>query len=339
MTPSARYLLSFGLTCAVLTALYAIAFVCQLGAPVAAEYWVPEMKLVKTHLAERIPGRKLVILGGSNALFGLDSSLIERETRLATVNLALHGALPLDYMLAHASALLRPGDVVILSLEAGYYEAVNPSPSWFSSNVMAWEPEYFWHLRLAEQIGFARSASARRVLNGVIARLYEARLRHAHGRLVRTREAVLADAAAVWEGRRYLEGRAAYSLRSMDEHGDIRGAVGSFYTPSGGSLSVPTFTYAPQPWHTLRQFRDDCRNRGIRVFIAWPAVPAELAVPARPYIGQIRAHVAGLGIAVLGEPGDYTMEHRYFFDTLYHLNEEGRALRTARLLTFLKAQL
>jgi hypothetical protein len=125
----------------------------------------------------------------------------------------------------------------------------------------------------------------------------------------------------------------------MDEHGDIRGNIGSLYPVSAESVSVPTFTYAPQPWQTLRQFRDDCRNRGMRVFITWPAVPARLAASAQRYVGQIRAHVASLGIPVLGEPGDYALEDRYFFDTLYHLNEEGRALRTARLLSFLKAQL
>ena len=68
MTAARAYLVGVLVTCLVLTGAYAVAFVGQLGAPVAAEYWVPEMRMVKLQTAAEIPGRKVVIVGGSNAL-------------------------------------------------------------------------------------------------------------------------------------------------------------------------------------------------------------------------------------------------------------------------------
>src|SRR5204863_147638 len=117
---------------------------------------------------------------------------------------------------------------------------------------------------------------------------------------------------------------------------------GSRYTDDVESLPVPRFTYSPQPWDTLRRFGEACQRRGVRVFIAWPAVPARLgrnAASIQRYVDEIRARVARLGIPTLGEPSEYALEQRYFYDTIYHLNDEGRTMRTARLLAHLKAQL
>ena len=47
MAPWGRYLLMFFVTGLVVIGVYAAAFVYQLGAPVEAEYWIPEMKIVK----------------------------------------------------------------------------------------------------------------------------------------------------------------------------------------------------------------------------------------------------------------------------------------------------
>ena len=342
MRAARSYLAVFALTGFVLTVLYAAAFVYQLGAPVAAEYWVPEMRMVKLRTAARVPGPKVVIVGGSNALFSLDSALIERQTKRPTTNLSLHASLALPYLLADAASILRPGDTVILSLEYGYYEAVNPSPSWFASNIMAWDPGYFWRLDLRDRVAFTLSAPAKRVLNGVAAKLAEARLRRGHGRVVRAPDTVVAEAEAVWAGAATPAARATYSFRSIDRHGDIVGNVGAEYTDDVEGLAVPTFTYAPEPWAELRRFYDDCRRRDIGVFIAWPAVPARFgrtAPAVARYVAEIRAHVAALGIPTLGEPSEYALDQRYFYNSIYHLNEEGRALRTARLLSHLNGRL
>ncbi len=342
MRPSARFLVAGLATCLALAVVYALVFWAQLGAPVAAEYWVPEAEIVKRDAADRQRGRRIVILGGSNALFGLDSAAIEAATQRPTVNLGLHGGLSLDYLLGHARRILRPGDVVILSLEYGYFESVNPSPSWFTSNVMAWAPGYFRSLSLAEKIEFAWSTAAKRVLNGALAALFETRLRERRGRVVRAPEAVLEEARAIARSGSATGKPPLYSFQNMSERGDIRGNDGFLYTEDPDSLPTPVFKYSDGPWARLRRFQEECRRRGIRVFLSWPALPAQLGrneAAVRRYMRAVQAEAARLGLPALGEPADFLIDRRYFYNTIYHLNQEGRAVRTARVLDRLKPEL
>jgi hypothetical protein len=342
MRPSARFLVAGLVTVMALVAAYAAVFLAQLGAPVAAEYWVPEAEIVKADAAERQRGRRIVILGGSNALFGLDSAAIESATRRPTVNLGLHGGLSLDYMLGHASPLFRPGDIVILSLEYSYFESANPSPSWFTSNVMAWAPRYFWRLSPRDKLEFAWSTPAKRVLNGALAALFGTRLRERRGRVVRAPAAVLEEAGAIRQAGGGSAKPALYSFQNMSERGDIQGTDGSFYTDDLDTLPAPVFKSSHEAWERLRRFQSECRRRGIRVFLSWPALPAQFGrnEPAvRRYLKAIQTEAARLGLPALGDPADYLLDQRYFFNTIYHLNQEGRAVRTARVLDRLRPEL
>src|SRR4051812_36376231 len=60
---------------------------------------------------------RVVILGGSGALFGVDAELMERKLGVPCVNLAVHAGLGTRYLLARARRDLRPGDVVVLTPE------------------------------------------------------------------------------------------------------------------------------------------------------------------------------------------------------------------------------
>ena len=116
---------------------------------------------------------------------------------------------------------MRPGDVIVMLLEYEYYWAGGGDGAWFRSNIMAWEETHFWTLSAAEKLKFICSVPAGRVLNGVIARLYAPTLRRLYGRGARKPEVVVAEAREVWEKQIYKQGEFAYSLRGLNEHGDL----------------------------------------------------------------------------------------------------------------------
>jgi hypothetical protein len=43
-----------------------------------------------------------------------------------------------------------------------------------------------------------------------------------------------------------------------------------------------------------------------------------------------------MDIPIVGTPKDFVMGKQYFFDTRYHLNREGRDLRTLRMIEVLR---
>jgi hypothetical protein len=337
MRPAGRYLLSFALTVVSVMGLYVIAFLFQVGAPVSAEYWLHDVIIVKRHIANAIPERKLVILGGSASLFGYDSAHIEHATGVRTVNLALHGGLSLDYLVAYARPLLRRGDTVLLTLEYEFY-ARGDYPSWFTSNVMAWDPEYFWRLPFMEKVDFASGVSAARVTNGVFAQVLRQRLHTSRGRGRRESRVVLSEMKEMWKDTSDRPRLRRYSFRRLNRHGDIQGNQGSSLPENYARPALQVHDDAPV-WDDLRAFSEECKTLGVRLFIGWPPVPARDAPAMYAIMDRVHQYVKGLGIVTVGNPRDRVHDERFFFDMFYHLNEDGRRIQTTKLVSDLKEKL
>ncbi|MDB5171251.1 MAG: hypothetical protein JWN51_24 [Phycisphaerales bacterium] len=81
--------------------------------------WINFMCRQKEVMLDRraAQGHRLIIVGGSNALFGIDGELIERKLHVPTVNYGLHAGLPLNYMLFRVSKKMQPGDTILLDPE------------------------------------------------------------------------------------------------------------------------------------------------------------------------------------------------------------------------------
>ena len=149
------------------------------------------------------------------------------------------------------------------------------------------------------------------------------------------------DAIGIWQTKSYVGKPLTYSLSNLDEHGDMQNNRGTRYTgPSGSSLSS-TFAYASDLWLQLENFAAYCRGRDITLFVAWPALMTDPGLsdanPTVPRnVAHIESHFAKARIGILGRPQDYYLDRVYFFDTQYHLNEEGRAIRTSQLVRDLR---
>jgi len=71
----------------------------------------------KHALLEQTATPKLVLTGGSNVPFGIQSPVLEKELGLPVVNMGLVAGMGIDFMLAEIAGSLRAGDAVLLSLE------------------------------------------------------------------------------------------------------------------------------------------------------------------------------------------------------------------------------
>jgi hypothetical protein len=67
-------------------------------------------------VAAKMPGRRIVLAGGSNTVFGVDADVIARETGIPTVNAGMRSMLGsetnyIDFL----TPMIRPGDIVLYS--------------------------------------------------------------------------------------------------------------------------------------------------------------------------------------------------------------------------------
>jgi hypothetical protein len=74
--------------------------------------------LVDKHkYAQSIQSPKIVLVGGSNLAFGINSGLLSEKTKLPVVNMALLAPLGIHFILSDAADYIKKGDIVIMSFE------------------------------------------------------------------------------------------------------------------------------------------------------------------------------------------------------------------------------
>src|SRR6266576_1729813 len=70
--------------------------------------------LEKDRLIRTTPSPKIILVGGSNLAFGIDSRMMKDSLGVNVVNMGLYAKLGLRYMLAQVKPYIRRGDVVII---------------------------------------------------------------------------------------------------------------------------------------------------------------------------------------------------------------------------------
>lgn len=277
--------------------------------------WIRGMcqrKDVALHRAAATGRPRLVIVGGSGALFGIDADLIGRKLNIPAVNDATHAGLG-PYLLRRARAVLRPGDSALLCPE---YELWWGQPG--SSRTE-------WDYGISYDKGFVWS-------RGTGAALRE---------LYSVPGAEYWDSLSGWSSR--LRGRAPeipwYNLATMDAAGDLRTAV------RRQTFSIPAEYALPDPGNPacaaeeFLEFGRWAKAHGVRVFYSWPNEcrpdpPPTAAEGLTPE--PLRAFIRECGFVLLNDPGEASFPQPWFTDTRYHLDGGGRRVRTEALIRRLR---
>jgi hypothetical protein len=261
------------------------------------------------------PGGRIIIVGGSNALFGIDAELIERKLGVTTVNYATHGGLG-GYVLDRARTVISPGDTVLLC------------------------PEYeLWHNRATDlsDVEWAYVCT------------YDKRYIWAHGpgpalRMLYSQPAqAYVDALLGWREhlrvtRKGLDG--AHNLVLLDHCGDLRADLPRrALTPGGIIFADPADPACAAD--DFRAFAAWARANQVRVLYSWPnmyhqswprgAPPGAVSTPA-----ATRAFLDEMGFITLNEPSDTFYPRDWFTDTTYHPDGGCRRVRTEALIRELR---
>lgn len=154
-TASLAYLGHFGLffLCALVCAM--CVFLLQIGVPTESSFWTYYMENKKVALADAYGGKRILIVAGSSALYGLRATIIESRTGIRTVNLAVHGEIGLDYMLDVVKRSARAEDIIILPLEYSFYYSDRRLDYLQADYVMSRRPGYFDSFGLREKLRYA----------------------------------------------------------------------------------------------------------------------------------------------------------------------------------------
>lgn len=120
------------------------------------EYWVKQVYLCKHEIARRleeVSTPRIIIISGSNSMFGINNKTLEELTGCPVINMATHAGLPLEYLMFEANKHIRKGDIVVLPLEYNYYWR-EPNEKWQIDNLFAWGKDFLRNAHWGEKISY-----------------------------------------------------------------------------------------------------------------------------------------------------------------------------------------
>ncbi|MFZ4682369.1 MAG: hypothetical protein ACOYMS_07695, partial [Terrimicrobiaceae bacterium] len=106
----------------------------------------------KDAIARETSSPRIILVGGSNVLYGLSARQISEALGVNAINYGTHAGLTLDYLLYKAKTIARSGDLVVLALEYEYFEATGVLNSVSFEYIVGGDPAYISQLSLNQAL-------------------------------------------------------------------------------------------------------------------------------------------------------------------------------------------
>lgn len=326
---------SFLVFSAICTLYYGL-FRLQLGNYVTAEWWLVDLYAYKDHLARQKKTPRLIIAAGSNCLFGINSQIVEEKTGYNVINLSSHLALDFDFYYYKIMEYIQDGDTIILPLEYEYY-SYNSISDWFANNMIAWGKEdYIDNLPLTDLVKFIFHVPKMRIYKGFFNQGEEIPT-HDRSFIIKV---LSSSSASEWKG---------YGYETINQHGEM--SINSKPIPalalSSTNIGYPYIRNAELSDHFLEVYRkieELVKSRNGRLVLTWPAsIRNRRFDHKKPGFNQeaqkLREKLANESIPIFCPPEDFNLDLQYFFNTHYHLNNKGSAIRSEKLAECINREL
>lgn len=277
-----------------------------------------QASLLKRDLLLATPSPRIIIFGGSNIAFGIDSEFIEEQMGIPVINYGLHVALgvaPLNEIRDH----IQPGDIIIISLE--YYNFIDETAFFGQPQYLAdwveFDPTRIWDVhdpyRQAPGIYLAMfqrkvNRQTRYYLNGLV----------------------------------YDIGRNFYVGGTSDKFNAYGDFIGHFGENSERTFTIPDtvypINYVDVAYPFLEEFNQFAKSKGaLVVYEAQAHRETNCEKTGKKNLDTFFRRIKNkTTIPLLTELDQLCLPDTYFYDTPYHLNEQGRRIRTERLVVNLQ---
>ncbi|WAG08257.1 hypothetical protein NRZ30_04110 [Aeromonas jandaei] len=309
--------------------IYILAYLYQLGRGVDAEWWVLNVTQKKMNIADNNKENRLLIISGSNAMFGFDSYKLSHLINKNVINLSIHAGLDISYYRMMLDNTVVKGDVVIMPLEYIYYSREDEYSDWHINNMIAWGHDYLNWIPVWKKIEFFSHVSFQRVLKGLLSE--KKTNTDSYSNVIKYK-----NDEGTYKG---------YNYTSLNNKGDINRFN---YT------SPDVIEYIQQPDkhdEELSYYINDYKNvttyaktellkikkliegRGGVLYLSWPTTMKSKYFNrynkhALYLVHSIKDQLSPLGFTFLCDPFYANLEQSYFLDTNYHLNGNGAKKRS-----------
>ena len=320
-----RYFFFIATGALLLAVMWGVAFQFSLGIEATPEARFISEWYDRKEGVEDTSGPSLYLVGGSSGFFGVDTRTVASEIGVPSINFATHAALSLDYIVSRVKASLKPGDLVVLMLEYSYF-------------VESGSTDVMMEFMVGGDAGYFRSQGYQEQMFGFLA--------DSPKDLVLRLVSGLSGQGETQGDVMGVVDREMSELGNRDHHEASRASgaqkIAIREAPPVRVLFMGQKIAQSPAWETLSLFSNWCRENQIQVFAAFPPLlyhPEYAASTVDETALTITDQYETLGISVIGNLRRSLRPPEEFFDSVYHLNEEGKKVKTRHFVQDLKLQM
>jgi len=248
---------------------------------------------------------KIVLAGGSNLAFGIDSEAIQHKFNRPVVNMGLHAGLGLGRILYNISPFLNSGDILLIAPEYSHFTST------WNGDRAAYEIIFD-----AGQYGLLWSFYFRLPTDNFFSYLSAKYERYKSFNSNKNKIDI---------------NPLSYSRDGFNEYGDYVKHLKVENQPfnTAGNLGIINQTYL----NHFFQMVDDFSRRGITVVLSYPCFEEQSFHNSVELIQKLNTlFMEKENLLVISTPESYCYPVNYFYDTTYHLNRDGHSMRTRQLI-------
>jgi len=244
---------------------------------------------------------KIVILGGSGCAFGFHSDLLHKHYNMPVVNTGTHAGVGAYLYCSIFQSYLRKGDIVLLVPEYDMYA--------YGCYALGWEDQ--------------QRILANHYPKGLLLRTFRQ-----HVAAIKTLPQSYKHAKAI---RGYvLDTLSPYASQQLNEYGDATGWTYRHHVYEGKDV-LPQFE--DEALDFFSRFIQQCREEGVKVFLFPPSYNYSNYDANQSMIESLALALDRRNIGFVCPPSRYALPDSLFFDTSYHLIEEGTIVRTQLMIS------
>lgn len=315
-----RVMKRFIIKAAVLTALIASTiFGVIYIPPVDPERYIMAL-LDKHRLLETTPQPRIIFAGDSSLAFGLNSGMIKKATGYNVINMGLHGGLGLIYSFDELKPYLKKGDIVIVAPDYTHYGGTGIGDNTLVevTILMPWLICYYSEENIMPFINNIPLTFQRR-FRGLISPSKEL---------------------------------ATHRRSGFNEYGDNEGHIGvappefkgkdfiAKYIPQAANLNITRFLPNRVNDHLvahMNMFSAYCAARGVKVYLTFSPLMENDRPKQEAALRSLEKDLRDrIHMTIIGDATEYIYPQSYFFDNEFHLNGNGREIRTRHLVETMK---
>lgn len=255
---------------------------------------------------ESIKSPKIILAAGSNMAFGIDSEKIEKEFSIPVVNLSIHAGLGTSFILEELKNSIAPNDIVFLSLE--YFLGDGGDRLKKSASDVFSPATQYYTMDTYSMLCLSMDDTKINIKNKV-------------------RQLINPRVSSI---------DVIYSKDAFNKYGDVVSHLNKKNKRPLSGKGIKKYVY----WDKIKEinkFYDYAVEMNVDVFYLYPTYPESQYKINEKVINLLRNDLNNdLKIEILNEPSSLVFHDSLFFDTVYHLNKNGREKRTTKMIEIVK---